>query len=274
MRELALVGGTYGVYTLTRNTLPTHVAIARSNALDLYQVEQQLHVDVERATNDLFATQMPHWLGVVANYAYSVPHLAVTVAVLAWLYAARPSVYRRARSVLVTATLLALLGFWLFPLAPPRFFPNLGFVDTVVHDRTWGSWGDGTMNEISNQYAAMPSLHVSWSVWVAAVVILCSHHWWVRALAAGYPLLVTVVVLGTANHWIFDAVAGVAAVALAVALCAMLSGLRRRWREHASAQPAGHRRGRARSHRRRDDRLAAHRPREARRSSSEREKVG
>jgi len=240
LRELALVGGTYGVYTLTRNTLPSHVARARSNALDLYHVEQQLHVDVEHATNGLFAAQVPRLIAVVANYAYSVPHLAVTVAVLAWLYVARPAVYRRARSVLVTTTLLALVGFWLFPVAPPRFFPNLGFVDTVVRDRTWGSWGNGTMNEISNQYAAMPSLHVSWSIWVAALVILCSHRWWVRVLAAGYPLLVTAVVLGTANHWILDAVAGVAAVALAVAICAMLSGIRRLWREQALPQPAGH----------------------------------
>ncbi len=216
-QELALIAGTYGLYTLTRNTLPAHVHRARTNAMDVYHFEQHLHLDAERALNG-FLADGPRWLAVLADYTYSLAHFVVTIAVLGWLYARHADAYRKARTVLLVTTLLGLLGFWLYPLAPPRFFADLGFVDTVVRDHTWGSWGTGTINQISNQYAAMPSVHIAWSVWVAGAVILWNRRLWLRILAALYPVVVFFVILGTANHWTLDALGGAAAVSLAVVL--------------------------------------------------------
>jgi hypothetical protein len=224
-RELLLVGATYGTYTLTRNTLPSQPSRARSNALDLYHAEQHLHVDLERRLNDLLA-QAGGPLSVLANYAYSLAHLAVTLAVLVWLYVARPRAYLVARRALLSTTLLALLVFWAYPLAPPRFFPHLGFVDTVVRDGTWGSWGSTAVTSISNQYAAMPSLHMAWSLWCAGALVLWARPLWLRLTAPLYPVLVFLVIVGTANHWTLDALGGLAVVGLGTAVAVLLG----RWR--------------------------------------------
>jgi hypothetical protein len=215
-RELALILVTYGAYTLTRNTLPAHRARAEANARSLYDLEQRLHVDVEKGLNDLVAGHGTNWLSVLADYTYSLSHLSVTVAVLGWLYAARPHAYRAARTAVMVATVLALVGFWLYPLAPPRFFPGLGFVDTVVRDGTWGSWADNAVADSSNQYAAMPSVHLVWALWSAGAVALWARRRWLRVLAPLYPLTITFVILGTANHWVLDAVGAVAVLAAGV----------------------------------------------------------
>lgn len=212
---------TYGIYSLIRNTLPEHLTRARTNALDLYHAEKHLHLDVERTLNDFVAAQSPHLVATLANYTYSLSHFSVTVAVLVWLYVARPRAYRTARTVLLVATVLGLLGYWLYPLAPPRFFPELGFVDTVVRDRIWGSWGSGTVAAVSNEYAAMPSIHVAWSVWSAAAVALWARPLWLRVAALLYPVVVFFVIVGTANHWTLDAAGGLAVVAIGVAVCAL-----------------------------------------------------
>jgi hypothetical protein len=195
--------------------LPEHVAKARINALDVYHLERHLHLDVEHPLNEVLSASWAHPLAVAANYTYAISHFAVTTTVLVWLYAVHPGGYRQARSVLLITTALALLGFWLYPLAPPRLFPQLGFVDTVVQGDTWGSWGSTTVSQMSNQYAAMPSVHLAWSVWSAWALTQWSSHRWGRATAFGYPLLVLLVILGTANHWMLDAVGGVAAVLVA-----------------------------------------------------------
>lgn len=215
-RELALILVTYGAYTLTRNTLPAHRVRAEANARGLYELEQRLHLDVERWLNDLVAGRGTNALSVLANYTYSLTHLTVTVAVLGWLYAARPQAYRAARTCVVVATALALVGFWLYPLAPPRFFPGLGFVDTIVRDGTWGSWADNAVADSSNQYAAMPSVHLVWALWSAGAVVRWARRRWLRVLAPLYPLTITFVILGTANHWLLDAVGAVAVLAAGV----------------------------------------------------------
>lgn len=224
--ELVLVAVTYAAYTLTRNTLPAHRARAEDNALALLRHERTLHLDVERAFNDVVAGHATNPLSVLADYTYSLAHIGVTLGVLVWVYLARSEWYRTARSVLLATTVLGLIGFWLFPLAPPRFFPDLGFVDTVVRDGTWGSWGSNAFAEASNQYAAMPSVHVAWAGWSTAALVVLSHSRWVRAAALLYPVLVVLVILGTANHWTLDAVAGAVVVAAGAGLTALLSQVR------------------------------------------------
>ena len=182
-REVALVAGTYAIYSLTRNTLPDHVARARRHAEDVLRLEQQLHLDLERSFNHALATHVSGPLAVAADYLYATAHIWVALAVLCWLYVARPEAYRGARTVLLVTTWLSLLGFWLYPLAPPRLLPDLGFVDTVVREHVWGSWGSSTVERMSNQYAAMPSAHVAWSVWVAAVLVLYARRRLVRVVA-------------------------------------------------------------------------------------------
>jgi hypothetical protein len=235
--EVMLVAVIYGAYTLIRDTLPGDSA--RHNALELLRLEQRLGMDVEAAFNDFLSAAGRHGLALVTDYFYAAAHFVVTVGVLVALYVARPALYRPARSVLALTTVLALVGFWLYPLAPPRLVPDLGFTDTVVRDRVWGSWSSDTMTSMSNQYAAMPSVHVAWSVWAAGAAAAAFRHRAVTILAVLYPPAVVAAVVATANHWLLDAVAGVAALLAGAGLFLGVTWLRGRSR-HDDPQPVEH----------------------------------
>jgi hypothetical protein len=138
-------------------------------------------------------------------------HYAVTLAVLIWLWRAHPTAYLTARRTLTAATLLGLVGFATVPLAPPRMLP--GFIDTMTrygNDGWWGSAGSAPkgLGSFTNQFAAMPSLHVCWAIWCGWMVARLARRACVRRLAVAYPVVVVLVVLSTANHYLLATVAG------------------------------------------------------------------
>lgn len=209
--ELTMLAVGYVLYALTRDLAPAHRQEAFAHAAAIRDLEGRLHIGVERYAN--------HWLAAhpavqtVADYYYATAHFAVVLAVLLWLYWRHPTIYRRARTILVTATLAALAVFWWYPVAPPRFLP--GYVDSVVVGHTWGSWGSGGAAALANQYAAMPSLHTVWATWAAGVVAVAAGRTAIRIGIAAYPLLTIAVIVATANHYLLDAVGGLATIAAA-----------------------------------------------------------
>lgn len=219
--EVGFIGLSYLLYSLIRNGVPTHEIGARHRAEALYAVERALHLDMELSINHLVAGV--HWLSVASDYWYAIMHFVVTVSVLGWLYLRHPLRYRAARSVLLVTNLVALIGFWGFSLAPPRLIGH-GFVDTVVRDKIWGSWGTSGMDAASNHYAAMPSLHIGWALWCAVVLVTLAPWRWLKVLAVIYPVVTLFVILATANHFVLDAVGGAAAVACGFVSQRLLSG--------------------------------------------------
>jgi hypothetical protein len=197
---------------MVRNAVPGQRAVALHRASAILALEARMHIDVERPLNHLVAVNP--WLAYGCNYYYATLHLAVTIAVLAWLYVRHPLRYRAMRSALFAINLLGLAVFWCYAVAPPRMLGNGRFVDTIAAFHTWGSWDSAAVARISNQVAAMPSLHVGWSLWCAIVVGTLTRRRWVRGLACAYPLLTVFVILGTGNHFLLDAVGGVVVVAL------------------------------------------------------------
>jgi hypothetical protein len=215
-RELALVALLYGVYLAARAVIGVPVSDAIARGGDILDLEGFLHLDVERTLNRGL-TAVPA-LGLLAAYLYATLHYVVTPVVLGWVALRRRADYRVARNGLVLATGLGLVGYWLLPTAPPRLVTG-GFTDTMARFSDLGWWGDAAsaprgMESLSNQYAAMPSLHVGWAVWVALVLTRLSPSPTVRRWAWAYPAVMALVVMSTANHYLLDAVAG-AAVALA-----------------------------------------------------------
>lgn len=204
--ELAIIAVCYAAYSFVRNLVPADHAAAVGRAYEIMDAERVLHLDVEYWLNRLFAVHS--WLGVSANYYYSTLHFIVTIGVLVWLYAKHPPRYVRYRTALFATTVIALAGFWSYPLAPPRMLPAEGFVDTVIVFNTWGLYDSSPVATVSNQYAAMPSLHTAWSVWCALAIVSVARRAWVRGLAVAYPVLTVLVIMGTANHFILDAVGG------------------------------------------------------------------
>ncbi|MEV5435970.1 phosphatase PAP2 family protein [Streptomyces sp. NPDC052682] len=212
--ELPLILLVYACYSAGRLLVRGDVSDAVGHGLAILRVEKLLHLNAEHPLNRLF-TREP-WLGIPADFWYASLHYLVTPAVLVWLFRSRSRHYRAARTWLMTSTFLGLIGFSLLPTCPPRLLDaGHGFVDTMAHYSSYGWWGGEAsaprgLGGMTNQYAAMPSLHVGWALWCG--VMLWRYGGTRTAKAAGvvYPLVTTIVVMGTANHYFLDAVAGAA----------------------------------------------------------------
>ncbi|MFD0276032.1 phosphatase PAP2 family protein [Kitasatospora sp. NPDC127111] len=210
--ELALIGISYWVYSLVRNAVPEQASIAQKHATWIWDFEQSLGFAVERSVNH--AVDKISWLIVGMNYYYATLHFIVTIGVLVWLYRRHPGRYVAARTVLFVTTGIALVGFYFFPLAPPRLMTGGNFVDTVLVHHTWGSMASGPARHVSNQFAAMPSMHIGWSLWCGLAIFFLARAAWVRTLGLLYPVVTLVVIVSTANHFWMDAVGGVACLAV------------------------------------------------------------
>ncbi|MFJ3535166.1 phosphatase PAP2 family protein [Streptomyces sp. NPDC090109] len=212
--ELPLIGVVYAAYTGGRLLVRGDEASAVDHGLAILRLEGLLGIDAERPLNRLF-TDVPA-LGIPADFAYATLHYLVTPAVLVWLFRRRSAHYRAARAWLMAATLLGLVGFTLLPTCPPRLLDAAhGFTDTMAHFSAYGWWGGEAsaprgLGGMTNQYAAMPSLHVGWALWCGVMLWRYGRTPLLKALGVAYPLLTTVVVMGTANHYLLDAVAGAA----------------------------------------------------------------
>lgn len=119
---------------------------------------------------------------------------------------------------------MALVGYYLFPLAPPRLMAGEHFIDTVQVHGTWGSMASGNLADMSNQYAAMPSMHIGWAVWCGVTIAVLATRRWVRMLGALYPVLTLLVIVATANHFWLDALGGVLCLGFGYALTYLLYG--------------------------------------------------
>ncbi|MFE9335250.1 bifunctional glycosyltransferase 87/phosphatase PAP2 family protein [Streptomyces sp. NPDC007063] len=233
MLELLLIRVGYWAYSYVRGHAPDSRSLAEGHGHQILTAERFLHLDVEHGLNKLAART--EWLREAGDTYYTTFHFLVPIVLLGFLYMRRVPQYRAARTALSFATLLGLAGFWLYPLAPPRLMPGLGYIDTAHGPQDLSDPDFGALTQLSNQYAAMPSLHVGWSLWCAVVVFLLTRNRWLRALGALYPLLTTFVVMATANHYLLDAVGGVAVVA------AGFYGQRRLARMRGAGKPTGDR---------------------------------
>lgn len=244
--ELPLIAVVYALYSGVRLLVRGDVGDAVRHGADILHCEQLVHLDPERWFNRLLTKHA--FLGVPADFAYASLHYLVTPAVLVWLWRRHPTHYRIARTWLVISTLIGLAGFTLLPTAPPRLLPGgYGFVDTMARYGSYGWWGGDAsaprgMGSLTNQYAAMPSLHVGWALWCGLILFRLGRHWPVRVLGAVYPVVTVLVVLGTANHYLMDTVAGVVVMGIGRALAQpalrvadALSACRRANRQGATA---------------------------------------
>ncbi|MDT4932403.1 MAG: hypothetical protein QOK11_295 [Pseudonocardiales bacterium] len=220
-QELGIIAIGYWLYTLGRNAVPEQESIALRHGRSVQHLQDVLHLNFELSINHFVART--EWLAQIMDYYYATLHFIVTIGVMVWLFARKPHVYRGARTVLFITTLFGLLGFYLYPLAPPRLLPQYSYVDTLLKFHTWGSLADPNIAEHSNQYAAMPSLHIAWAMWAGVAIFVCARRLWVRILGLAYPFMTLMVIVGTANHFIIDAVGGAAIVLIGFAAQWLLS---------------------------------------------------
>ncbi|WP_107061867.1 bifunctional glycosyltransferase 87/phosphatase PAP2 family protein [Streptomyces cellulosae] len=222
--ELLLIRVTYAAYQQVRLGVTADRATAEHHGRQIHALEKWLSIDIERRANH--AVVRVDWLRSFFDFYYASFHFTVPLTILAVLYLRRPVDYRWARSALGLATLLGLLGFWLYPLAPPRLMPGLGFIDTVHGVQDFSQPDYGVMTAVTNQYAAMPSLHFGWSLWCGLVIAVMAPTWWMKALGPLHPLFTVSAIVVTANHWVLDAVGGAVVVGAGFGLTYLLSGPR------------------------------------------------
>jgi hypothetical protein len=197
----------YFVYSAVRNANKAGAEHAFNNAKHIIHVQRVLGLYHEETIQDWALHFKP--LIIAANYFYGSLHFVVTIAAGIYLFRKFSDDYPRYRNTLAVATLLALIGFKLFPLMPPRLLPDsYGFVDTLARYPTFWSFNSGAVSKISNQYAAMPSVHICWSTWCALVFAPRVKHRWAKVLAIAYPFFTLMVIVITANHYILDAAGG------------------------------------------------------------------
>jgi membrane-associated phospholipid phosphatase len=205
------------LYETVRGVAESNEAVPFANARTIVDTEKSLHIFFEQG---LQQWAMDHrFLIDFANFMYVNSHFVITTSALVWLYLRHNDRFYFVRNMFVVAMGLALMGYLLLPTAPPRFFPELGFVDTIAyyvnvqHD-------SGLVTLFFNPYAAVPSMHVAFSLLIAVPAMLIVKHAVSKVLWALYPLVVTFVVVVTGNHWAMDAIAGAAVAATAALVSA------------------------------------------------------
>jgi hypothetical protein len=220
--EILLIALSYWTYSLIRNAVPEQKTQALHNADWIWRTEHHLGIAFEESVNH--AVNSVTWLIVGMNYYYATLHFVITLSVLVWLFRSHPGRYAAARLALFATTLVALVGYYFYPLAPPRLMNGGDFVDTVVVHQTWGSMASGDLKHMSNQYAAMPSMHIGWSLWCGLTIFALASAPWARILGLLYPVATLIVIVATANHFWLDAVGGILCLAFGYTMARLWYG--------------------------------------------------
>jgi len=214
----------YQGYQLVRGFVDGRSGLAFANSERIMDLERSIGAFFEPGFQQAMLDH--RWLIELANWAYFNTHFVVTAGFLTWLYLRRNDHFYFVRNMFMVAMVLALAGYAAFPAAPPRMFGELGFTDTIA-TFTGIEQDSSSASLLVNPYAAVPSMHVAFSLMLAAPAVALVQSAWARAAWSVYPLVVLFVIVVTANHFWFDAAAG-AVVACTAALAARrLARLRR-----------------------------------------------
>jgi hypothetical protein len=226
VRQVLLFYAAYHGYSIARGLAdnPGAAQTAFDNARAIISIERTLNIFVEPSVQ---AWAMGSSLLIdAASWVYVNAQTSVTVGALVYIYLRRNSSFYFVRNMMMVAMGLALVGYILYPTAPPRFFPEWGFFDSVS-DFAGVETNNTTVDTLFNPYAAVPSMHVAFSMMIGWSLARLVKPRALRIAWGLYPLLVTFVIVATANHFIMDAVLG----ALVAGLAALAA------RELAKARP-------------------------------------
>jgi hypothetical protein len=214
----------YNAYQVVRGITDGGREVAYANAERLIDLERSLGTFFEPGFQQALLDNAS-WLVDLANFMYLNSHFVITTGFLAWLYLFRNDHFYFVRNMFMVAMAVALAGYALFPTAPPRLFPGEGFTDTIAVF-TGVTQDSETASLLVNQYAAVPSMHIAFSLMIAVPAAALSRHVLARSLWSAYPLLVFFVIVATGNHYWLDAAAGAAVACLAVLGARALARLR------------------------------------------------
>ncbi len=197
-------------YVVVRVLTDSSHMLAVAHGHDLLRVENLVSLDWER-TGQRWAIDTG-WALDLANWVYVWGYSPVLVATLVLLYRFRRAAYQRLRNTMVVSGAMALIVFTLYPVAPPRLLPA-GYVDSVAeHSSSLLAQPPIVLNE----YAALPSLHVTWMLLLGIAVFCATRGLVARSVAILSPLAMAIAVVLTANHYVVDVIAGIVVAVVSV----------------------------------------------------------
>lgn len=212
LRELAAVAAAALVYYLVRGAVSDRAEEAFQRARDILELEQRLWLDWESAIHEAILGSKA--LIDFANGTYFWGHMPLLIVLAVWLWRSHRTIWRTFRNALLISAAVGMVCYFLFPTAPPRLMPQLGYIDTLAL-RAAPAYQAQEVGLFVNPYAALPSLHVGWALLAGLAVWQTSSHPLIRAFAVSIPLSQSWAVVATANHWTLDAFAGIGVCAMA-----------------------------------------------------------
>jgi hypothetical protein len=207
LRQVSLFALAYVAYRLVRGIVEGDANAAFAHARDLISIERTLHLFVEPSIQTWASGS--HFVMVVSSWIYVNAQTSVTIGALLYLYLKHNKNFYFVRNMFLIAMAIALVGYIVFPTAPPRFMPEWGFIDSVsdftgVHVDSHSS----SINALTNLYAAVPSMHVAFSLMIGWTLARLVRSPVARVLWTVYPFMMAFVIIVTANHFILDALLG------------------------------------------------------------------
>jgi hypothetical protein len=227
LRQCSLFGLAYLLYRLVEGIVgPSNAgnsSIAFAHAREVISLERSLHIFVEPQIQ-AWATSS-HLLMVIATYVYINAQTTILIALLFYLYVAHNRNYYFVRNMLFVGMAIGLIGYGVFPTAPPRFLPEWGFIDTI--QQVTGVSGTSTISNLFfNPYAAIPSMHVAYAVMLGWSFARLARRRSVKFLWALWPLFITFMTVITGNHFLIDAILGVFVAGVSFVAARVLAALR------------------------------------------------
>jgi hypothetical protein len=207
LRQVSLFAAAYLAYRLVRGLVEGDANAAFAHARDLISLERTMHVFVEPSIQAWASSS--HLVMVLASWVYVNAQTSVTVAALLYLYLRHNRSFYFVRNMLMIGMTIALVGYVVFPTAPPRFMPEWGFIDTVADiTHVHISHTSASLNALTNLYAAVPSMHVAFALMIGWTLARLVRRRVVSVLWLLYPFVIAFVIIVTANHFIVDALLG------------------------------------------------------------------
>ncbi len=236
--QILLFCGAYFMYRIVRGMTEGQATVAFANAQGVVAIEESLGMFFEPAIHTWTAGKA--WLIDIASWIYVNSHFTITTLTLAFIYLFRNSSFYFVRNMFMFAMGISLLLYAVFPTAPPRFLPELGFNDPLVEVSGIPASSESA-NMLFNPYAAVPSMHVGFALMLGIPMSMLVRRDWAKGLWITYPVVVTFVVLVTANHWWLDAFLGALTVVVSAGLaqlCARFGPSAWKWTTEQTTSPA------------------------------------
>ena len=212
--QISIWFGFLAAYQVARGLADRNAAEAFENGLKVIDIESRANALFELSLQGL--VESSHLLAVATSWTYWLSQFTVLGLALLWVYLRRNEAFGRFRNLVMLANVIGLAGYVTLPTAPPRMFPDFGFVDTLARFASLNH-GSGLIELASNPYAAMPSLHSADALIVGVTMALLVRRRWAKVLWLAWPPWVWFAVMATGNHFWLDIAAGIL-VALVAAL--------------------------------------------------------